>query len=93
VVAAFLSLEVQSLQFRVHGTLTIGYEAEQLTDRMAVHGGYPSLQEARQALDLLLGATFRFLGQCEELSEEEIFLDYGSMHQTTVAPFACGCFW
>ncbi|KAL4757116.1 Zn(II)2Cys6 transcription factor [Aspergillus foveolatus] len=80
VVAAFVSLEVQSLQFGVHGALSIGYEVEQPTDRMAVHGGYPSLHEARQALDLLLGATFRFLGQCGELSEEEIYLDYGSMH-------------
>ncbi|KAL4751805.1 hypothetical protein BDW72DRAFT_192665 [Aspergillus terricola var. indicus] len=94
VVAAFIKLEVQSLQYGVQGALSVGYEVEQPIDHMVDYGAYPSLHEAypiiyeaypslhaaRQALDLLLGATFRFLGQCGVLSKEEILLDYGSLH-------------
>ncbi|KAL4742963.1 hypothetical protein BDV11DRAFT_166632 [Aspergillus similis] len=80
VIAAFIKLEVQSLQYGVQGASSVDYELEQPMDRMADYGGYPSLHEARQALDLLLGAAFRFLGQCGVLSEVEILLDYCSMH-------------
>ncbi|KAL4971230.1 hypothetical protein BDW66DRAFT_155858 [Aspergillus desertorum] len=80
IVAAFVSLEVQSLQYGIQGASGSDYGIEQPTECMADHGGYRSLLEARQALDLLLGAAFRFLGQCGVLSEEEILLDYALMH-------------
>ncbi|KAL3468919.1 hypothetical protein BJX99DRAFT_96561 [Aspergillus californicus] len=88
VVAAFTNLEVQSLQYGVKGALSADNEIEEQMRRLDEPGTYRSLHEARQALDLLLGAAFNFLGQCGGLSEEDILLDYEVLHDKQMRLFS-----
>ncbi|KAL2822305.1 hypothetical protein BDW59DRAFT_180875 [Aspergillus cavernicola] len=87
IVTAFADLEVQSLQFGVCGDFSPDDELvpETSTNDMET---FHSLPDARRALGSLLGPAYRFLVQCAGLSEEEILLNYGSLHQTQLQLFS-----
>ncbi|KAL2812536.1 hypothetical protein BJX63DRAFT_245512 [Aspergillus granulosus] len=81
IVAAFTNLEIQSLQYGAcEASLEDnGHEGQ----RYAVENAavFRNFQDARRSLHSIFGTVFRFLTQCGNLSEEEILMDYGVLHQ------------
>ncbi|KAL4920659.1 hypothetical protein BDW62DRAFT_208792 [Aspergillus aurantiobrunneus] len=81
IVAAFNILEIQSLQYGGWEVALENNGFEYQLCALDTPGVFSSFQDARQSLDSILGAAFRFLTRCDGLSEEEILLDHGELHQ------------
>ncbi|KAL4951721.1 hypothetical protein BDW69DRAFT_186131 [Aspergillus filifer] len=79
VITAFAHLGTQSLHYGVDDILNLKTLTEQ---QEPLQGGntFANFHEAQWMLDFVLTAACRFLVRCEGLTEEEIAIDYVSLH-------------